>query len=156
MTFTRLVPSPLGDLLITGDGEVISALYFAERMQLDGDQEPGLFEDAVVQLQEWFAGWRTVFDLKLDPVGTPFQRRVWQALREIPYGETVSYVEIARRAGNPRAARPAGQAIGRNPLAIVVPCHRVIGSDGSLTGYGGGMDRKRWLLEHERLVMDRS
>jgi methylated-DNA-[protein]-cysteine S-methyltransferase len=153
MTLTRIVPSPLGDLLIAGDGEAISGIYFEEHPAIDGEEAPELFQDAAIQLQEWFAGRRTEFDLKLDPQGTPFQRRVWAALREIPYGRTTSYLEIAARAGNPRAARPAGQAIGRNPLSIIVPCHRVIGSNGSLTGYGGGMERKRWLLEHERKVL---
>jgi methylated-DNA-[protein]-cysteine S-methyltransferase len=149
MILTRVIPTPLGDLLLTGDGESVSGLYFPEHPPIDSDG-PGAFEEAVAQLEEWFEGKRTEFDLKLDPQGTLFQRRIWEALSEIPYGKTVSYMDIAVRAGNPRAARPAGQAIGRNPIAIIVPCHRVIGSSGALTGYGGGMDRKRWLLEHEK------
>lgn len=155
MILTRVIPTPLGDLLITGDGESVSGLYFPEHPPIHSDG-PGDFEEAVAQLEEWFEGTRTEFDLKLDPQGTLFQRRIWEALSEIPYGKTVSYLEIATRAGNPRAARPAGQAIGRNPIAIIVPCHRVIGSNGTLTGYGGGMDRKRWLLEHERAVVNKS
>jgi methylated-DNA-[protein]-cysteine S-methyltransferase len=154
MILTRVIPTPLGDLLLTGDGESVSGLYFPEHPPIDSDG-PGAFEEAVAQLEEWFEGKRTEFDLKLDPQGTLFQRRIWEALSEIPYGKTVSYMEIATRAGNPRAARPAGQAIGRNPIAIIVPCHRVIGSNGTLTGYGGGMDRKRWLLEHEHVVIKR-
>lgn len=150
MTLTRLMPTPLGDLLITGDGESISGLYFPEHPPVLEPEPSELFEDAVRQLGEWFEGTRTEFNLKLSPKGTPFQRRVWQTLSEIPFGTTVSYLEVATRAGNPKAARPAGQAIGRNPISIIVPCHRVIGSGGALTGYAGGMERKRWLLEHER------
>jgi methylated-DNA-[protein]-cysteine S-methyltransferase len=151
MTLTRVLPTPLGDLLITGDGESVSGLYFPEHPPVESDGT-GAFEEAVAQLQEWFEGERTEFDLKLDPRGTLFQLRIWETLSEIPFGETASYLEIATKAGSARAARPAGQAIGRNPIAIIVPCHRVIGSTGKLTGYGGGMDRKRWLLEHERKV----
>ena len=98
---------------------------------------------------EYFAGGRTDFDVPLELAGTDFQRRVWSALRDIPYGETISYGELARRVGNPGAVRAVGLANGRNPVAIIVPCHRVIGADGSLTGYGGGLDRKAWLLDHE-------
>ena len=154
MILTRVIPTPLGDLLITGDGESVSGLYFPEHPPIHSDG-PGAFEEAVAQVEEWFEGKRTEFDLKLDPQGTLFQRRIWEALSEIPYGKTVSYLDVATRTGNPRAARPAGQAIGRNPIAIIVPCHRVIGSNGKLTGYGGGMDRKRWLLEHEQVVIKR-
>jgi methylated-DNA-[protein]-cysteine S-methyltransferase len=151
MTLTRILPTPLGDLLITGDGESVSGLYYPEHPPVESDGT-GAFEEAVIQLNEWFDGERTEFDLKLEPRGTLFQLRVWEALSEIPFGETASYLDVAIRAGNHRAARPAGQAIGHNPIAIIVPCHRVIGSTGRLTGYGGGMDRKRWLLEHERKV----
>ena len=102
------------------------------------------------QLEEYFAGERTTFDVPLAPEGAPFEREVWRALEEIPYGETVSYGEIARRVGQPTAARAVGTANGRNPIAVIVPCHRVIGANGSLTGYGGGLERKRLLLELER------
>jgi methylated-DNA-[protein]-cysteine S-methyltransferase len=155
MTVSRRISTPIGELRIIGDGESVSGLYFPPHPQVDEPGDPGAFEEAVRQLEQWFAGERAEFELKLDPQGTPFQHRVWEALLEIPYGETVSYLEIATRAGNPRAARPAGQAIGRNPISIIVPCHRVIGSNGSLTGYGGGMERKVWLLEHERRVSAR-
>jgi methylated-DNA-[protein]-cysteine S-methyltransferase len=156
MTLFRVVPSPLGDLLLTAHDEALTGLWFPEHPPVNGEEAPELFENAVGQLEEWFAGERREFDLRLRPLGTPFQRRVWRALLEIPYGHTSSYLGVATRAGNPRAARPAGQAIGRNPLSIIVPCHRVIGSNGSLTGYGGGMERKRWLLEHERRVVERT
>ncbi len=107
------------------------------------------FECALDQLGEYFAGERLAFDLNLDPVGTPFQLRVWEALRQIPFGETRSYGEQASSMGRPTAARAVGAANRANPIAIVVPCHRVIGHDGSLTGFGGGVDRKRQLLRHE-------
>jgi methylated-DNA-[protein]-cysteine S-methyltransferase len=105
----------------------------------------------VVQLNEYFNGGRREFDLPLYFEGTTFQRRVWQELTEIPYGETWSYGQLARRIGKPSASRAVGLANGRNPISILVPCHRVIGADGSLTGYGGGLERKRWLLAHEGL-----
>ncbi len=108
-----------------------------------------------MRLAAWFAGERTGFDLPLRPRGTPFQRDVWEALREIPYGETRSYGQIAARLRAPSAVRAVGAANGRNPLAIIVPCHRVIGASGALTGYAGGLERKRWLLAHEREVLAR-
>src|SRR2546428_775110 len=108
---------------------------------------------ACEQLAEYFAKARTAFDLPLDPPGTPFQRRVWSALRIIPYGTTVSYGELARRLGDVRATRAVGAANGKNPIPIIVPCHRVIGARGELTGFGGGLDRKRWLLEHEGALL---
>ena len=106
------------------------------------------------QLTEYFAGVRTAFDLPLDPPGTPFQRQVWDALRTIPYGVTTSYGELARRLGDPRGTRALGAANGKNPIPIIVPCHRVVGARGELTGFGGGLDRKRWLLEHEGALLD--
>ena len=109
-----------------------------------------MLDEAVRQLGEYFAGERRDFDLPLDPVGTPFQLTVWAALRDIPYAETINYGQLAGRVGNPHASRAVGLANGRNPISIVVPCHRVIGANGSLTGYGGGLDRKRTLLELER------
>jgi len=101
------------------------------------------------ELAEYFAGTRTTFDVPLGPPGTPFQRRVWDALRAIAYGTTLSYSDLARRLGDVRATRAVGAANGRNPIPIIVPCHRVVGANGALTGFGGGLDRKRWLLEHE-------
>jgi methylated-DNA-[protein]-cysteine S-methyltransferase len=104
------------------------------------------------QLDAYFAGELGAFDLDVDPQGTPFQRRVWDELRRIPFGETISYSELARRLGDPKLVRAVGVANGRNPISIVIPCHRVIGADGSLVGYGGGLERKRWLLEHEAVA----
>ncbi|MCL6266784.1 methylated-DNA--[protein]-cysteine S-methyltransferase [Flagellimonas myxillae] len=110
---------------------------------------PEVLEDAVYQFREYFEGQRRNFDLKLSPVGTPFQKKVWELLQEIPYGKTISYLELSKRLGDPKAIRAVAAANGKNPLWIIVPCHRVIGSNGDLTGYAGGLHRKKWLLEHE-------
>ncbi len=149
--------SPIGRLLLTSDGTSLTGLFMepSRKAQSCG----GYAEDATVeplaatvrQLQEYFAGSRRMFDLPLSLQGTVFQQRVWRVLTEIPYGETWSYGQLARRIGNPNASRAVGLANGRNPISILVPCHRVIGADGSLTGYGGGMERKQWLLAHEGL-----
>ena len=150
------VESPLGPLLLVGDGTgVLSGLYLGAHERCPSP-DPAWQEDAASftavagQLDEYFAGTRTDFDVEVDLVGTPFQVEVWQALQGIPYGETISYAELARRIGRPAAVRAVGSANGRNPVSIIVPCHRVIGADGSLTGYGWGTDRKSWLLDHEQ------
>ncbi|MBU6366042.1 MAG: methylated-DNA--[protein]-cysteine S-methyltransferase [Gemmatimonadetes bacterium] len=148
------IPSPLGDLLLTGDGRALTGVYLTPHRHgpaVGGDwvRDDAPFTEARRQLEEYFAGTRTVFDLTTAATGTPFQQRVWQALCAIPHGRTASYGDIARATGNAKAVRAVGLANGRNPLSIVVPCHRVIGSDGSLTGYGGGVERKQWLLAHE-------
>ncbi|HEX7187332.1 MAG TPA: methylated-DNA--[protein]-cysteine S-methyltransferase [Actinomycetes bacterium] len=150
-TFTTTVDSPVGQLLLTSDGESLTRLLFAAAPDPDWSTEPcAVLDRAVAQLAEYFAGERTDFDLPLEPAGTPFQLTVWQALRDIPYAETINYGQLALRVGNAKASRAVGLANGRNPISIVVPCHRVIGADGSLTGYGGGLDRKRTLLDLER------
>ncbi|MBN1937224.1 MAG: methylated-DNA--[protein]-cysteine S-methyltransferase [Anaerolineae bacterium] len=112
-----------------------------------------VIEMALVQLDEYFSGVRRVFDLPLGLHGTEFQQRVWRQLLEIPYGQTASYAEVARALGNPQAVRAVGLANGKNPISIIVPCHRVIGSDGNLVGYGGGLWRKEWLLKHEGCLL---
>jgi len=152
-TYVTTVDSPVGPLVLTSDGTSLTRVLF------DADVDPGWSTDpspvlarAVAQLGEYFAGERTEFDLPLEPAGTPFQRATWLALREIPYARTINYGQLALRVGNPKASRAVGLANGRNPISIVVPCHRVIGADGSLTGYGGGLDRKRLLLDLERRV----
>jgi methylated-DNA-[protein]-cysteine S-methyltransferase len=150
--------SPIGRLLLCTDGVALTGLYMdvpghvprgLEQRVEDGSAGP--LPDAARQLGEYFAGERREFDLSLRLDGTEFQRRVWKVLTEIPYGETWSYARLAKRIDNPNACRAVGLANGRNPISILVPCHRVIGADGSLTGYGGGVERKRWLLAHEGL-----
>lgn len=154
-TYWHEMSSPVGPLLLAGDGSRIKVIHFRAGRH-PRDPESGWIADrapfavAIDQLEDYFAGHRTSFDLPLAPVGTPFQRTVWQALTEIPYGKTISYGELARRIGNPQASRAVGLANGANPLPIVVPCHRIIGADGSLTGFGGGLDIKRQLLALER------
>jgi methylated-DNA-[protein]-cysteine S-methyltransferase len=148
------VESPIGELTLASDGEALTGLYMTDQRHRPELPAAG-GDDAVLaaareQLTEYFAGERRAFDLPLRPAGTPFQRAVWDALRDIPYGETAGYGELARRLGRPGAARAVGRANGRNPIAVVVPCHRVIGAAGALTGYGGGLERKRYLLELER------
>jgi methylated-DNA-[protein]-cysteine S-methyltransferase len=150
------VESPIGPLLLIGDERGLRGLYMAPHAPDPAWREdPRPFADATLQLEQYFAGERTEFELALAPEGTPFQQAVWGLLREIPYGETRSYGELAGALGKgPRAARAVGLANGRNPISIVVPCHRVIGADGSLTGFGGGLDRKRALLELEAEVRE--
>lgn len=150
-TYTATVDSPVGPLRLTSDGTSLTRLLFDVRPDPSWSTEPDpIIERAVAQLAEYFAGDRTDFDLPLEPAGTPFQLVVWEALRGIPYAETINYGQLALRVGNARASRAVGLANGRNPISIVVPCHRVIGANGSLTGYGGGLDRKRTLLDLER------
>jgi methylated-DNA-[protein]-cysteine S-methyltransferase len=149
-TWTVVEDTPVGPLLLTADGDALTGLWFGVKpVAGTRDDDDPVLVAAVTQVREYFAGERTSFDLPLAPDGTDFQRRVWEQLRLIPYGTTVSYGELARRLGAPSASRAVGAANGRNPIAIVVPCHRVIGADGSLTGFGGGMDAKRVLLDLE-------
>ncbi len=148
------IPSPVGALTLTGDGEALSGVFMHEHrhrppMPAGAVRDDGAFAAVRAQLRAYFAGELRAFDVPLAVAGTPFQRAVWEALLAIPYGETVSYGELARRIGRPAAVRAVGLANGRNPVSIVVPCHRVIGSSGALTGYGGGLDRKRHLLALE-------
>jgi methylated-DNA-[protein]-cysteine S-methyltransferase len=148
------VESPLGQLLVSGDDTGVTGLYLpsgknATAPHPDWQRDDAALEPAAIQLREYFAGTRQEFDLALNAAGTVFQRRVWAALREIPYGRTASYGETAAAIGAPTASRAVGLANGQNPISIIVPCHRVVGADGSLTGYGGGLDAKRWLLAHE-------
>ena len=160
MIYWHEMKTPIGPLLLAGDGSRIKLIHFGagphpRRPERHWIADALPFEAVVAQLQEYFAGRRQFFELPLAPEGTPFQRTVWQALTRIPYGETISYGELARRIGKPQASRAVGLANGANPLPIVVPCHRVIGADGSLTGFGGGLDIKRKLLALEREVSAR-
>jgi methylated-DNA-[protein]-cysteine S-methyltransferase len=153
--FYSEMDSPVGTLLLTGDGEALTGLYMHEqrhRPALPPSCEPNerAFRGVREQLRAYFAGKLQVFEVTLNGQGSPFQCAVWRALRKIPFAETESYGGLAKRIGNSKASRAVGLANGKNPIGIIVPCHRVVGANGSLTGYGGGLARKQWLLEHER------
>jgi methylated-DNA-[protein]-cysteine S-methyltransferase len=146
--------SPLGRLFLQGDGQVLTGLYLPEHKgwygpSTDWQQADEKFASVRDQLAEYFAGERQQFDVPLRLSGTQFQRTVWQELLQIPFGATITYAELAQRVGRPQASRAVGNANGRNPISIVVPCHRVIGANGKLTGYAGGVPKKRWLLDRE-------
>lgn len=155
--YQKTIPSPVGDLtLVATDAALIAIRWAGEDDARARVPTPAVASDhqmlraAEAQLGEYFMGQRRIFDLPLAPAGTPFQQAVWRALLQIPFGETRSYLDIASALGQPTATRAVGAANGRNPLPIVAPCHRVIGANGSLTGFGGGLGNKRWLLDHER------
>jgi len=156
IVYFAVIPSPIGKLTLTGDETHLSSVLFEKAggptPPPEWVEDAGRLERPIRQLAEYFRGERTHFELTLGPRGTAFQRRVWTALTEIPFGSTWSYAELARRIGMQRAARAVGAANGKNPLPVIVPCHRVIGADGSLTGFGGGLERKRRLLELEARV----
>jgi methylated-DNA-[protein]-cysteine S-methyltransferase len=150
-------PSSLGNVLLVANGDALCGVYFDDQKYLppidptwQKDEDFAVLRAARSQLDQYFAGSRKRFELSLAPIGTPFQRAVWNAIARVPWGETQTYAELASRAGHPGSARAAGAATGRNPLSIIVPCHRIVGSDGSLTGYAGGLDRKQKLLALER------
>jgi len=164
-TYSRLL-TPVGELVLTASDAALTGVYFptsrrgsapthhAEWIEVGGKGPAGeILTRTAQQLTEYFAGQRTVFDVPLEALGSPFEHRVWTALRTIPYGTTTTYGELARRLGDVKATRAVGSANGANPIPIIVPCHRVVGSKGELTGFGGGLDRKRWLLEHEGVLM---
>ena len=156
-----VVASPVGPITLMATGSALTGLYMDRQRHGPaagslGMPDPGPSAEAARQLEEYFSGERTAFELELALAGTSFQRRVWAELQAIPYGETVSYGELARRIGRPTASRAVGLANGKNPVAIIVPCHRVVGADGSLTGYGGGLDRKRFLIGLEQRVSARA
>jgi methylated-DNA-[protein]-cysteine S-methyltransferase len=148
MTFSTEFHSPVGSLTLEGDDLSLTRLGFGAPGAAQGDS--AAVARAAIQLEQYFAGERTEFDLDIALDGTPFERRVWDEVRAIPYGSTATYAEIAARIGSPSACRAVGRANGRNPIAVIVPCHRVVGSDGSLTGYAGGLEMKRALLALER------
>ncbi|TJZ54481.1 methylated-DNA--[protein]-cysteine S-methyltransferase [Streptomyces piniterrae] len=158
ITHTVLDDTPVGPLTLVAADDALTGLYMTDQRHRPpqetfghpADPEDTPFGETITQLRAYFRGELTTFDVPLALRGTPFQRRVWAALRTIPYGETTSYGQLAERLGAPSAARAVGLANGRNPVGIIVPCHRVVGADGSLTGYGGGLDRKRRLLAFER------
>ena len=177
MTYYTIFESPIGKLLLTSDGTHITRLFmndheggptatagFAEEkdarakfgslplLEWEAGEHLPVIQKAKAQIDDFFAGKRQDFDIPLKPVGSEFQRTVWDELTRIPFGKTISYGELAKRIGKPDAPRAVGLANGKNPISIIVPCHRVIGASGKLTGYGGGIDRKMWLLEHEATV----
>ncbi|MEW7289327.1 methylated-DNA--[protein]-cysteine S-methyltransferase [Aquimarina sp. 2304DJ70-9] len=149
--------TPLGIATISGDENGITSVSVTQESTNEPSKEihPYL-QETITQLKEYFDGQRTVFDLKLNPSGTEFQKKVWEELLKIPFGKTATYLDMAKRLGDPKCIRAAASANGKNPLWIIVPCHRVIGSDGSLTGYAGGLWRKKWLLDHENPVKQQS
>ncbi|GAA0714831.1 methylated-DNA--[protein]-cysteine S-methyltransferase [Aquimarina litoralis] len=150
MITTAFIETPLGIASITGDEEGISEISITNNTEEEHTNIiPETLKEAVTQLQDYFEGKRDHFDVKLNPSGTDFQKKVWKELTKIPFGKTVTYLDIAKNLGDPKCIRAAASANGKNPLWIVIPCHRVIGSDGSLTGYAGGLWRKKWLLDHE-------
>lgn len=141
--------SPIGTLLLTSDGSQINAVSFTSETDTITDQADEIIDACKRQLDEYFMGRRQVFDLPISQAGTEFQQKVWHELERIPFGKTISYHELSKRLGNTKAIRAAGTANGKNQVAIIVPCHRVIGSNGSLVGYAGELWRKKWLLDHE-------
>jgi methylated-DNA-[protein]-cysteine S-methyltransferase len=152
------IDSPLGRMHVQGDGQFVTGLFMPDHKGWRGPDPSwqrcdALFTEVREQLTEYFAGRRQQFDVALKLAGTPFQRRVWQELATIPFGTTISYAQLAQRVGKPTASRAVGHANGCNPISIVLPCHRVIGADGKLTGYAGGIDKKQWLLDWERRAM---
>lgn len=149
MMETCIIKTPLGFTKIIGDEAGIMSVIILNSEEKETDVIPEALEDCVHQLKEYFDGNRSQFDLQLNPEGTLFQKRVWEQLKSIPYGKTNSYLELSKQLGDVKAIRAVANANGKNPLWIIVPCHRVIGSDGNLTGYAGGLHRKQWLLEHE-------
>ncbi len=151
------IETPLGIATISGDQSGVSSVSVSQESNNKPSKDiPDHLKDVVTQLAEYFQGNRTSFDLKLNPSGTEFQKKVWNELLKIPYGKTTTYLDMAKRLGDPKCIRAAASANGKNPLWIIVPCHRVIGSDGSLTGYAGGLWRKKWLLDHENPVKQQS
>lgn len=144
-----IINTPLGFTKITGDDDGIASITVLNSEEKLTDIIPESLQDCVYQLQDYFEGKREQFDLKLNPQGTDFQQTVWKQLQTIPYGKSMSYLELSKQLGDIKAIRAVANANGKNPIWIIIPCHRVIGSDGSLTGYAGGLARKQWLLNHE-------
>lgn len=155
---TAVFASPLGKIELKGDENGLAAVIFKEETLIETKEDaiPDELEQAMFQLKQYFNKKITQFDLKLNPQGTVFQQKVWRQLAAIPFGKTCSYMDIARQLGDPKVIRAAASANGKNPISIIIPCHRVIGSDQSLTGYSGGIWRKKWLLEHESPVQQTS
>jgi methylated-DNA-[protein]-cysteine S-methyltransferase len=152
---TAYIKTPLGIATIIGDESGISVISVSDEGEISAII-PAILKDVIVQLNDYFEGKRNDFTFKLNPRGTAFQQKVWKGLLEIPFGKTMSYMDLSKKLGDVKAIRAVASANGKNPLWIVVPCHRVIGTDGSLTGYAGGLWRKKWLLEHENPTTQQS
>ena len=146
---TAYLHTDIGSLKIKGNKEGLASVHFLNTEEKTSSTIPKTLQNTLEQLKEYFSGKRTEFELKLNPKGTEFQKKVWLELQEIPFSKTENYQTIANRLGDPKVIRAAASANGKNPIPIIIPCHRVIGKDGSLTGYAGGLHRKKWLLEHE-------
>ena len=153
---TCIITSPLGYTKVIGDEDGISSVTVLNSEETITDIIPEALQDCVYQLNEYFEGTRKQFSLKLNPKGTDFQQNIWRLLQTIPYGKSISYLNLSKRFGDVKAIRAVANANGKNPLWIIIPCHRVIGSDGSLTGYASGLHRKQWLLNHESPVKQQS
>lgn len=145
-----IISSPLGMIEITGSHEVIFSVLFLDSKKAKPAKVPASLQKCVTQLEEYFSGKRKTFDVPLQPNGTSFQRHVWDELLNIPYGKTISYLKLAQQLGDEKSIRAVASANGKNPIAVIIPCHRVIGSQGEMVGYGGGIKRKEWLLAHEK------
>ena len=149
MVYHSYIASPVGPIEISGDDDFVSTVTFVNEVKSDTELLPRVIRECKQQLEEYFAGTRKEFSLKLSQAGTDFQRQVWTELCNIPFGKTISYLQLAKNLGDAKSIRAVGTANGRNNLAIIVPCHRVIGSNGTLVGYAGGLDKKKWLLDFE-------
>ena len=149
--FTRYMNSPVGWLKLLSTEMALTAISFDAEKAENSAVQPKILEDVETQLQEYFAGERKDFNLQLAPVGTDFQQKIWKLVQNVDYGGTASYLDIAKLSGSEKNTRAVGLANGKNPIPIIIPCHRIVGSSGKLTGYAGGLERKRWLLNHELL-----
>ncbi|MBK6285906.1 MAG: methylated-DNA--[protein]-cysteine S-methyltransferase [Draconibacterium sp.] len=147
--FKTTIETPVGFLELTGDQHFLLSVSFVEMPGVITDFQPDILQDSVVQILEYFDGKRKEFDLKLQPAGTDFQLKVWEEVKKVPFGKTVSYLDIAIKTGSKNNTRAVGLANGKNPIPIIIPCHRIIGTNGKLTGYAGGLERKKMLLQHE-------
>ncbi|GAB3893686.1 methylated-DNA--[protein]-cysteine S-methyltransferase [Larkinella knui] len=150
--YTTTIHTPVGLAVISGNEDGITSVRCTHEPVIDSPFVPAVLHKCARQLEEYFLNRRRSFDIPLHPQGTPFQRSVWQMLAEVPYGKTMSYMELTRRLGDEKAIRAVAAANGKNPIWIIIPCHRIIGSNGDLTGYAGGLGRKKWLLEHEQVA----
>jgi methylated-DNA-[protein]-cysteine S-methyltransferase len=154
--FKTTIETPIGYLELTSNHEFLLSVSFMETSGISSDFQPDILKESVLQISEYFEGKRKEFNLKLQPAGTNFQLKVWNEVIKIPFGKTASYLDIAKQTGSKNNTRAVGLANGKNPIPIIIPCHRIIGTNGKLTGYAGGLERKKWLLQHELVHSDNS